>query len=253
MNTISVSFRRRGERLWRNIHSSYYRWWWGYHFLVELSHWFINTTRVICHTCHWLYLTLLDIFPGQCCAFNVMPEHVMLRDKKKYASQEELKRWKWSFAFSKEKCCFQGGTIGTCRMATTTHPIRELRTAGMQRKRMNTKVEEDITGRGEQHQENLHMAFAQLRMEGQFGGMARRCQGGRSPPAFTWDSLSPSTPGSTRSSAPVSSHLGSRACCTCQYPSQRWLNMDLHSVQELKTFWTWTPKPFEQVDFFFGS
>ena len=59
------------------------------------------------------------------------------------------------------------------------------------------------------------------------GGTGRRCQGGRSPPASTWGSRSPSTPGSMRSSAPASSPLGSRACCTCPSPSRRWSNMGL--------------------------
>ena len=34
-----------------------------------------------------------NLIPGQCCAFNVMPEQIMLRDKKKHASQDDLKRW----------------------------------------------------------------------------------------------------------------------------------------------------------------
>ena len=99
------------------------------------------------------------------------------------------------------------------------------------------------------------------------GGTGRRCQGGRSPPGCTWDSRSPSTflrlghsiffitawsrspstPGSTRSSARVSSLAGSRACCMCPSPSQRWLSTGLLSVQEPRTFLISTQRPFEQV------
>ena len=33
---------------------------------------------------------------GQCCGFNVMPEHVMFRDRDYHSSEEEKKMWsKW--------------------------------------------------------------------------------------------------------------------------------------------------------------
>ena len=100
-----------------------------------------------------------------------MPEHVMLRDKKKYASADELKRWEnFPKNFPKQKKAFEGGEIGICRMATTTHPTRGLLTVMGMMQRQRRKVDQGITGEKELDlQEDLHMALALLRMVGQSG------------------------------------------------------------------------------------
>jgi len=68
-----------------------------HHMLNEVAH-PCDDMLVQCHfegeerDCTEIFIPVITD-DGQCCSFNVMPENVMLREKVKYASPDELKRW----------------------------------------------------------------------------------------------------------------------------------------------------------------
>ena len=68
-----------------------------HHFLDSVSH-SCEEMLVQCHfegserDCKEIFIPVITD-DGQCCGFNVMPEHVMFRDRDYHSSEEEKKRW----------------------------------------------------------------------------------------------------------------------------------------------------------------